>query len=478
MQQAKKYTRYSSPTICRPYGFEQGFAKGQIGPSLIDLQIISGVGLGEGSALLTTIYLGYMGGACVGGAIYSRVRKTYILTGAKSLLSVVTLVIPWCSVYWMMVVVFCFFGLSLGVTDSVASGDLQNTWGKDGRPYMQGMQLMYAVGVAVAPLIAAPFLYSPVPPNVRQNESDIDLCVFQSNETKLSTAFSCFNRESYNVSKNGSVSFNHPSRGKTQLYMSYMFTTAFSVIVCLAFVAFYFRFERQSQNTTNELSIPKEFETRKLPKSLKCFTLGMLVSISGLICCIDDTFLGFLTTFCVKYLNWTKPQGAMLTSASSFVVVIGRMLAVVFIQLISPMTLIGVHCFVTMLSFVGLYVSAVRFSSIGVCIASLVFGYGKSAILASVFSWIEEIVSPVTGKISALVFFVITALTAMNPVILGNMMENLTKTLLMEIRGKTISYSSFKKKERGQIENELREEIAELEARENIPLDVLELKKG
>ncbi|XP_069103151.1 sodium-dependent glucose transporter 1A-like [Argopecten irradians] len=113
--------------------FTLGFSKGQIGPSLLDLQIISGVGLKEGSILLTTFYAGYMGGACVGGAIYDRIRRVFTLTGSNFLLALVTLAIPWCSVYLIMLVVFAFFGLSLGITDSVASGDLQYTWGLDGR---------------------------------------------------------------------------------------------------------------------------------------------------------------------------------------------------------------------------------------------------------------------------------------------------------------------------------------------------------
>ena len=51
-------------------------------------------------------------------------------------------------------------------------------------------------------------------------------------------------------------------------------------------------------------------------------------------------------------------------------------------------------------------------------------------------------------------------------------------TLLMEIRGKTISYSSFKKKEQSKLENKLIEDIKILEANENmINSDILEDKR-
>ncbi|OWF34516.1 Sodium-dependent glucose transporter 1A [Mizuhopecten yessoensis] len=372
-----------------------------------------------------------MSGTCVGGAIFNKLRRTFVLAGANVLLAVATLVIPWCSLYWLMLVAFSMFGLSLGVINSVTGGDLQGTWGRDGRLYTQGMLLMYAIGAALAPLIAAPFLSPAVHSDFRSNKSDIDLCVNRSNEPIVLPKFACFDSVLYNISRNVSKPTDQPTRAKSQLYLSYMFTTVLSALACLAFIAFYIQFERQTQMAKNELRVSKEFETRTLPRSLKCLALGSLVCVSGLICCIDDTFFGFLTTFCVNYLKWTKSQGTLLTSVSSTIVVVGRIWSVVVIQFISPMTLVGFHCLITMLSFVGLYASAVNLSNVGVFIAAIGFGFGKSAILPSVLSWIEEIVSPVSGKISALVFFVITALTAINPVIMGHMMETFSGILFV-----------------------------------------------
>ena len=52
------------------------------------------------------------------------------------------------------------------------------------------------------------------------------------------------------------------------------------------------------------------------------------------------------------------------------------------------------------------------------------------------------------------------------------------EVLLMEIRSTTISYSSFKKKERDKIEKTLLEDIETLESEDNINLKLLEEKKG
>ena len=51
------------------------------------------------------------------------------------------------------------------------------------------------------------------------------------------------------------------------------------------------------------------------------------------------------------------------------------------------------------------------------------------------------------------------------------------ETLLLEIRGKTISYSSFRKKEKDRQENQLVKEIEDMENSENLNLIAIENKK-
>ena len=51
------------------------------------------------------------------------------------------------------------------------------------------------------------------------------------------------------------------------------------------------------------------------------------------------------------------------------------------------------------------------------------------------------------------------------------------ETLLMEIRGKTISHSAYKKKKEKEKEDSLQKEIANLEKSSEINFDLLEIKK-
>ena len=51
------------------------------------------------------------------------------------------------------------------------------------------------------------------------------------------------------------------------------------------------------------------------------------------------------------------------------------------------------------------------------------------------------------------------------------------ETLLMEIRGKTISYSAYKKKKEREKEDWLQKEIENLEKADDINLNLLETKK-
>ena len=56
------------------------------------------------------------------------------------------------------------------------------------------------------------------------------------------------------------------------------------------------------------------------------------------------------------------------------------------------------------------------------------------------------------------------------------LIDNLVETLLMEIRGDTISYSAYKKKTNNQQETKLCEQIKELEYNDNTISEVLDEK--
>jgi FHS family Na+ dependent glucose MFS transporter 1 len=89
----------------------QGWALGQMGPSLLDLQIITDTDLKEASALFTSHAVGNMVGAIVTGALYDRYNPNLVLFITILGNAAFTAIIPWCSPYILMIAVHFVAGV-------------------------------------------------------------------------------------------------------------------------------------------------------------------------------------------------------------------------------------------------------------------------------------------------------------------------------------------------------------------------------
>lgn len=413
-------------TMCLYGSFiAMSFAKGQIGPSFLDLQAISGVGLKGGSGMLTTMYVGYMLGALVGGVLYDRVKRSLLLANAKFILACITVVIPWCSLYWIMVAAFFLFGATVGATDSICNAELQFIWGKDGRRYMQGLHFMYSFGVAVAPLIAIIYLEQP-PDNPTLPYSQTNHTNKNATNSPNTTALPDIFRHG-NISYNGSVKLGEYNTfiRSPDIYKAFIITGCIIMVVFLMQLTFFLRYEMTSKKTSKgSESVKEEIKESRLPLFTRVQAILHMAGILALICGIDDTLVAFLSAFCVKEFNWTKTEGSLITSLTCFVVAAGRFLSVFLIGVISPVNLVGMHTVLTFLVFVGTYICTLYKSSLGLWIIMPIFGYAKAPIFACIFTWTDEVFVIVTGKISSMYFLIITASMAINPLILGFLMDN------------------------------------------------------
>ncbi|XP_033731639.1 sodium-dependent glucose transporter 1C-like [Pecten maximus] len=321
-----------------------------------------------------------------------------------------------------MIMAFFFLGAMVGATDAIANVEVQRIWGKNGKPFMQGLQFMYSFGISVAPLVAIVFMNTP--PNVEMenaleqlNETTLESNSFIRNET-----VSLQNRSSQ--ARNDSLSSEETTFVRSpDLYKAFIIGGAVSLFVCAMQLTFYFVFDRRHKTTQRETLTTTPAKSR-LPLSLQVQAILHMAGIQALLTGIDDTWIAFLTVFCVKMFDWTKAQGALLTSVSSFVAVAGRFIAIFLVQLISPIKLVGFHSILTLAVFIGLYISVLHNSSMGMWIVSLGFGYAKAPILACVFSWTDEVFLPVTGRIASIFLVFCTASSASNPLILGVLMDN------------------------------------------------------
>ncbi|OWF35130.1 Sodium-dependent glucose transporter 1A [Mizuhopecten yessoensis] len=402
----------------------QSLAKGPIGPSFLDLQAISGVGLESGSSLLTTLYIGYMLSAIVSGCLFDKFHRSLLLSAAMFLLACATVAIPWCSMYWLMVIAFFCLGAMVGATDAIANAEVQRIWGKDGKPFMQGLQFMYSFGFSVAPLLTILFLEIP---------SNIDLSKLhypeQNHNTSLTNYSTSLNKtvllqnRSSQIANHSQIYEDSAFVRSPYIYKAFIIGGCVSLSAFVILLVFYCTFDRQNKTNHRETESTTPAKSR-LPLRLRVLGILHMAGIQALLSGIDDTLMAFLTAFCVKELDWTKAEGALLTSVGSFVAVAGRFIAIFLVQVISPIKLVGFHSVLTLIVFIGFYISTLQKSNIGIWIVSSLFGYAKAPVLACVFSWTDEVFLPVTGRISSIFLVFITANSASNPLILGFFMDN------------------------------------------------------
>ena len=154
----------------------------------------------------------------------------------------------------------------------------------------------------------------------------------------------------------------------------------------------------------------KKAEMRKEDKTgfktlslhVKALILVLLCVLMALYCGIEDTFAGFLMTFLITQLRWTKTNGAFATSVYWICFGVSRLIGIFLVKLAETSTLIFAYSFSLVLSLTGLLVSTMFSIYILIWFFIGLVGCSLSIIFASIFTWTTENVTQVAGKLSAM----------------------------------------------------------------------------
>jgi len=80
--------------------------------------IITTTKLNEASYFLTTDSLGFLLGASVAGWIFKKINSMLVMSVLNTGFAIVTISIPWCRYYGLMIVLFLLRGTSRGIVDA------------------------------------------------------------------------------------------------------------------------------------------------------------------------------------------------------------------------------------------------------------------------------------------------------------------------------------------------------------------------
>ena len=222
--------------------------------------------------------------------------------------------------------------------------------------------------------------------------------------------------------------------GESRIYIAYLIT--FIIILSGAIPFFYKYLQVRCCQRSHDMKAPQA--TKKRPESLPTwlkFCLLVLLSLLMLTyCAIEDTFSGFLATFCVDYLHWGKDVSSYATSLHWGAFCIGRFLGIVWIKFFRPVQLLCAFLILLILSFVCLFISSLTMTNVCIWIFIPACGFSMSIVFPCIFQWTEESILEVTGKISSMFLVSASAGLLCNPVLVGYLMKNLGPISFMYIQ--------------------------------------------
>ncbi|XP_059145271.1 sodium-dependent glucose transporter 1A-like [Physella acuta] len=385
--------------------FSLGLVVGQIGPTFLDLQIITGTDVEKASAFFTGGSVGYLTGSVISGAIYNKVNRKLMLFLGLLLLGVCSLTTPFCSIYALMIVVRTCSGVCSGFVDTTTNAEHMRVWGLDGQVLMQLLHFAFAFGGVISPLYSEPFL-------TEKDEEDTRNCT----------------HESWNVKENNNSLSSQPQ--STNVLYAFIITGTCVILSSLPFL--YFSVKDSIRRKKKKAVIEEKPVQRKLPLPVLLFTLLVLCLFYALYCCVEDTFASFLMTFLVKeYCYVTKSKGAHVTSIYWASFAVSRFLSIFISKFIIAVNLLFICCMLMLISFACFYISATFAVSDPNAINAVIFftivvGLSMSAVFPSGFSWTEAELLKVTGCVSSCILVSASIGTMVNPIMLGYLMTHLS----------------------------------------------------
>lgn len=388
-------------TICLYIAkFMQGWSQALFGPSYIDLRMISSTDLASGSWILTSRFIGSTIGSTIQGVLAGRWNSKLVFGSSMIGSCIAFAVIPWCSNLTAMITGHVVLGVGLGIYASGISADIYRIWGKKSRLMLFGTQLMISLGSALAPLVSAPFLVD--------------------HTTEL--------LDTSSVNYNGTVmiSTNQSSTGNAQseIYIPFSITSVMTLLSGLFFFVLYIICDRK-----NASEVKKAYDVthpvRKIPRPLKLFIIQLFGAIFFIHAGVNEVLPGFLATYCVELFHWSKKNGALISFLFFLFSMIAQVFGIAINKWINTIIYTTINFCIVFLSILGMVIISLLELDMVAWFLMSVLGFAKGVLFSMIFSWTNDYITPVTGKISGFYYICLMMGATIHPIIFGYVMENI-----------------------------------------------------
>ena len=275
---------------------------------------------------------------------------------------------------------------------------------------MQFLHFAFSFGGVIGPLATEPFLA----PNPEDN-MDSSTVSPSNTSTTLTTTWT----EESNSTRNSTAQLPQT----TDVHYAYMISGGLSLLACVPLTVQLFsdRSQKRRQNEKDEKNVKQP-----LPLTLFLFVQFTLCIFYYLYCSVEDTFAAYLTTFVVKQLHWSKSRGAQVSSVFWAAFASGRFLCIFAVHLLNSVRLLLISGLALLLSMLAFFLLSDHAVYVGVWVFTALNGIAMAAIFPTGFTWMEEELVRVTGRVASSILIASSAGTMTNPIILGYLMQQLT----------------------------------------------------
>ena len=299
-------------------------------------------------------------------------------------------------------------------------------WHSEGGVFLQMTHFLFAIGGILSPLVSKPFMIRTI---LTLDENVTTLPSSGLNNTTSQCAYGCnqltdtkINEENFSTSAecaSGVIVLK-----ETNIQTAFLIGAVLAVSAALPFFVFYIKGrnkqrERNTEHGENESS-------SKLPGKIQLFVVILLCVVSAVATALVDMFPSYIATFGLLQLGWSQDFGSSMTSLFFAMYAVGNLLGVFILKCITSQSFIYIAYFTSIGSIFLFLVSVLWTITALQTIVIAAIGMTVSAILPTLFTWTQEAVTPISGKIASAFLFAGSAGGMANPVLLGFLMESIS----------------------------------------------------
>ncbi|XP_045168053.2 sodium-dependent glucose transporter 1A-like [Mercenaria mercenaria] len=438
--------------------FSLGWRNGLVGPTFPDLRLITNEDLSTASWLFTAISFGGLIGSVCGGFAYDRFNKIAVFICIVSGLGIVAAVAPWCSHFAAMFIVHALHGGFASALDTAATADVTAIWRQKAGPFMQAVHGIFSVGAIISPFVSEPYMAKKIIAESKRSislwntsisylESSTPVSEFNSFETsskpsnyslgtllssrysiaeEVTSNFSNFTFGVSNVSPESSA-YNY---GETYIYIPYSIATFVCFIAASFYVAIYFIYGNVYNlpvyiHSNTKKTIPqREYFLSKKMKIV--FTILLALTLTFYVMS-ERSFIGFLMTFIITELGWSKARGSSASSAFWIAFATGRLSGIIIVKYVHLSIVIMTFFLIITSGAVLLWLAVIYGINLLIWISVAIVGYGMSVIFASIFLWLSENIRKLTGKMASVLFIFFSSGAMVFPILVGHLMDKVSQ---------------------------------------------------